>query len=91
MQKQKDLDSKSWNMPSETVSRQLSNHTPSRHESFEDNVPVSNTEEFQCPPQSTFDNAPLPTTRVRAPRKVCKYFVIPNLCYCFLSKNFGFR
>ncbi|XP_022178087.1 calponin homology domain-containing protein DDB_G0272472-like isoform X1 [Myzus persicae] len=66
MQKQKDLESKSWNMPSETVSRQLSKHTSSRHESFEDN----DTEEFQCPPQSTFDNVPLPTTRVRAPRKI---------------------
>ncbi|XP_060864074.1 mitogen-activated protein kinase kinase kinase kinase 4-like isoform X2 [Metopolophium dirhodum] len=66
MQKQKDLETKSWNMPSETVSRQLSKHTTSHHESFEDN----DTEEFHCPPQSTFDNVPLPTTRVRAPRKI---------------------
>jgi len=70
MQKQKDLESKSWNVPSETVSRQLSKHAPSLHESFEDN----DTEEFHCPPQSTFDNVPLPTTRVRAPRKVFQHY-----------------
>lgn len=66
MQKQKDLESKSWNIPPENVSRQLSKHAPSTHESFDDN----NSEEFHCPPQNTFDNVPLPTTRVRAPRKI---------------------
>ncbi|XP_026817464.1 calponin homology domain-containing protein DDB_G0272472-like [Rhopalosiphum maidis] len=66
MQKQKDLESNSWNIPSETVSRQLSKHAPSNHESFDDN----DTEEFHCPSQNTFDNVPLPTTRVRAPRKI---------------------
>jgi len=86
MQKQKDLETKSWNMPSETVSRQLLKHTPSRHESFDDN----DTEEFHCPPQSTFDNVPLPTTRVRAPRKVFN-LIIPNLGLKDLSNNFGFR
>jgi len=35
MQKQKDLETKSWNMPSETVSRQLLKHTPSHYESEE--------------------------------------------------------
>jgi len=87
MQKQKDLESKSRNMPSETVSRQLSKHIPSRHESFENN----DTEEYHCPPQSTFDNVPLPTTRVRAPRKVFKHLVIPNLGLKDLSNNFVFR
>lgn len=76
MQKQKDLESKSWNIPPETVSRQLSKHTPSTHESFDDD-----SEEFHCPPQNTFDNVPLPTTRVRAPRKVFKPFVIYDLGY----------
>jgi len=84
MQKQKDLESNSWNIQSETVSRQLSKHAPSNHESFDDN----DTEEFHCPPQSTFDNVPLPTTRVRAPRKVSQPFNIHNLC-CF--NNYDFR
>ncbi|XP_025198522.1 calponin homology domain-containing protein DDB_G0272472-like [Melanaphis sacchari] len=66
MQKQKDLESKSWKIASETVSRQLSNHAPSTHESFDDD----DTEEFYHPPQSSFDNVPLPTTRVRPPRKI---------------------
>jgi len=74
MQKQKDLESKSRNIPSETVSRQLSKHAQSRHESFEEN----DIEKFHCPPQSTFDNVPLPTTRIRAPRKVFEHFVITN-------------
>lgn len=77
MQKQKDLESKSWNIPPETVSRQLSKHAPSTHESFDDN----DSEEFHCPPQSTFDNVPLPTTRVRALRKVFQPFVIYDLGY----------
>jgi len=75
MQKQKDLESKSWNIPPETVSRQLSKHAPSTHELLDDN----DSEEFHCPPQSTFDNVPLPTTRVRAPRKVFQPFIIYDL------------
>lgn len=70
MQKQKDLESKSRNVAAETISRQVSKHVPSRHESFEDN----NVEEFCSPPHSPFDNVPLPTTRVRVPRKVFQCF-----------------
>lgn len=75
MQKQKDLESKTWSVSRETISPKLSKHTPSRHESFEDN----DVEEFHCPPQSTFHNVPLPTTRVRAPRKVFQHFIMYNL------------
>lgn len=66
LQKQKDLESKSQTVAVETISRQVSRHVPSRHESLEDN----DIEESFSPPQSTFDNVPLPTTRVRVPRKV---------------------
>lgn len=30
-------------------------------------------EVFNCPSQDTFDDVPLPTNRVRAPRKVCVF------------------
>lgn len=75
MQKQKELESKAWNAAqAETMSRQVSKHVPSRHESFVDHV----EEEFQYPPQSTFDNVPLPTSRVRVPRKVFLMFSCSN-------------
>lgn len=60
MRKQKELEIKSSNAQDETK------HISSRHESLEDD----DVEEFCCPPESTFDNVPLPTTRVRVPRKV---------------------
>lgn len=60
MRKQKELEIKSLNVQDETK------HISSRHESFEDD----DIEEFRCAPESTFDNVPLPTTRVRVPRKV---------------------
>lgn len=63
--KQKDLETKTNNVSDEKMSKQVSQHLSSRHESFEDDV-----EEFHCAPDSTFDNVPLPTARVRAPRKV---------------------
>lgn len=66
MQKQKELESKSRNMAAETVLRQVSKRVPSRHQSFEDN----NVEEVCSPSQNTFDNIPLPATRVLVPRKV---------------------
>lgn len=53
-------------MAAEIISRQVSKQVPSRHESFGDN----DVEEIFSPPESTFDNVPLPTTRVRVPRKV---------------------
>lgn len=65
MHKQKELELKARNADQvETISRPVSMHAPSHHESFEDE------EEFHCPPESTFDNVPLPTSRVRVPRKV---------------------
>lgn len=66
MQKQKDLETKSWNVPVETNSFQVSKHIPSITESFED----CDAEEFPCLRESTFDDTPLPTSRVRVPRKV---------------------
>lgn len=71
IQKQRDLENKSLNMPSETICHQVSKHIPSCHESFENDVEV-----FHCLPESSFDNVPLPTTRTRAPRKVCFYLII---------------
>lgn len=79
MQKQKDLETKSWNVPTETVTQQALKHPKSRHESLEDD----NVEDVNCPPQSPFDNEPLPTTRIRPPRKVSSifiYFLIPDYC-----------
>lgn len=73
MQKQKELESEAWNVAqAETMSRQVSKHVPSRHESFVNHI----EEEFQGPPESTFDNVPLPTSRVRVPRKVFQYFPV---------------
>lgn len=60
------MESKSQAVAAETISRQVSKHVPSRHESLEDN----SVEELYSPSESTFDNVPLPTTRVRVPRKV---------------------
>lgn len=59
------MESKARNESEEKISQQVSKHLSSRHESFEDDE-----EEFHCPPDSTFDNVPLPTSRVRVPRKV---------------------
>jgi hypothetical protein len=65
--KQKELELKARNADKiETTSQPVSMHTPSYHESFED----PDEEEFHCPPESTFDNVPLPTSRIRVPRKV---------------------
>lgn len=69
MKKQNKMETKSWNFPTETISHQISKH--SRHESFED----YDVEDIHCPSESTFDNVPLPTTRVRVPRKVLKYIL----------------
>lgn len=67
MRKQRDLEKKSLNVTSEKISPHVSMHTPDCHESFEDD----DVEVFHCPPpQSPFDNTPLPTTRNRVPRKV---------------------
>ncbi|VVC37684.1 Hypothetical protein CINCED_3A014993 [Cinara cedri] len=65
MQKQNDLGTKLWNMPLETLPQQVTKHVQSRGDLFEN----CDTEEFHCP-QSSFDNVPLPTTRVRVPRKI---------------------
>ncbi|XP_025410972.1 general transcriptional corepressor trfA-like isoform X2 [Sipha flava] len=65
--KQKELELKARNADKiETTSQPVSMHTPSYHESFED----PDEEEFHCPPESTFDNVPLPTSRIRVPRKI---------------------
>lgn len=67
MERQRDLGNKLLNVPSEMISRQVSKYIPSGHGSFEND---DNVEMFHCPPQSPFDNVPLPTTRTRVPRKV---------------------
>lgn len=66
MRKQKELEIKSSNVQAKNIFRQVSKHVPSCHQTFEDDY----VEEFRCPPESTFDNVPLPTTRIRVPRKV---------------------
>lgn len=71
MERQRDLKNKLLNVPSETISGQVSKYISSGHGSFENNDDV---EMFHCPPQSSFDNVPLPTTRTRVPRKVLYLF-----------------
>jgi len=66
MERQRDLGNKLLNVPSEIISQQVSKYIPSGHGCFENNDDVM----FNCPPQSPFDNVPLPTTRIRVPRKV---------------------
>lgn len=68
MQKKNDLETKSWNVPIENNCHPVSKYISSRPESLED----YNTEEFHCLSESTFDDTPLPTSRVRVPRKVYK-------------------
>lgn len=60
-------------MATEIITHQVSKHVPSHHEYLEDDI-----EEINSPPESTFDNVPLPTTRVRVPRKVF-YFCLLSI------------
>lgn len=72
MKKQREL------AAAERISRQVLKHVSSHHTSLDDDddkdIPL-------CPPpNSTFDDAPLPTSRIRAPRKVyrCDVLLIFN-------------
>lgn len=67
MKKQREL------ATAERISRQVLKKVPSRHASIEEN----DNDEYICgPPQNSFDNVPLPTSRTRVPRKVFKFIFV---------------
>lgn len=82
----------------ERISRKVLKHTPSYQASLEDK---NNDNISLCPPQNTtFDNAPLPTSRIRAPRKVycCDvfkdilltklFYLVDRLQGCFMQYKY---